>query len=657
LRSFRIRLVPLAIGAALSACGGSSPPPTLTAISLQRSGPTVAKGTTAVFLATGTYSDGTTSDVTSQATWTSSDTAVATIVGAGRAFGAGEGTATITAKLTGVTGSIVLGVDPARAVGMNVTPGTATIPKGLTQAFQATSFTMTDGTTAPVTVAVTWSTSNGSVASIDAVGVATGRGGGSVDVVATAAGVTGKATLAVGAPIPVSIAVSPTSAMVVRGGRQQYQAMGTMTDGSVQNVTASTAWSVGDSGISSILGPGLALGGPSGGSTVVTANLGTVTGSAALEVMPQRIAFVSSRKGTGNLASWLESGGASGAAGADAVCRGLASAARLPGSFVAWISDTNGDAWCRVQGLSGKRSSGCAGGAPTTAGPWIGMDGLPFAPVLEDLSTGKTILPLRLDETVRAVPDTTLVFTATLADGTLNAAGSPPCANWSSTIPPNGPMGGVIGSTDSYWTDYAGVDCAGTAAVACLEVAAGNGAALPPFTSGGKKVFVTSLSGTGILASWADAAGLAGIAAGDAICRAAATRAGLARASSFKAWLSDTGVNAIDRLTTDGPWTRVDGAPVAASKAALASGSLVATISVDENGRYVGGLNDPVWHWSVWTGTGERGLSNGRHCGDWKAGGGALGETGMATLATPEWSAFAFPSCDSWTAVLYCFED
>lgn len=652
-----MRLVPLALAAGLAACGGSNPPPTLTAISLQGSGPSVAKGTTAVLVATGTYSDGTTSDVTSQATWTSSDTAVATIVGAGRAFAAGEGTATIAAKLTEVTGSIVLGVDPARAVSMNVTPGTAAIPKGLTQAFQAASFTMTDGTTAPVTGVVTWSTSNGSIASIDAAGVATGRGGGSVDVVATAAGVTGKAMLAVGPPIPVSIAVSPATATSVRGGRQQYQASGTMTDGSIQDVTASVAWSVGDSGIASILGPGLALGGPSGGSTVVRADLGALSGSAALVVMPQRIAFVSSRRGTGNLASWLESGGATGAAGADAVCRGLASAARLPGSFVAWISDTNGDAWCRVQGLSGRRASGCTGGAPTTAGPWIGMDGLPFAPVLEELSTGKTILPLRLDETVRAVADTTRVFTATLADGTLNAVGSPPCGNWSSSFPPNSPMGGLVGSSDSYWTDYAGVDCAGTAAIACLEVAPGNGAALPPFDGGGKKVFVTSLSGTGVLSSWADAAGLVGIAAGDAICQAAATRAGLARAPSFKAWLSDTSVNAIDRLTTDGPWTRVDGAPVAASKARLASGSLVATISVDENGRHVGGLNDPVWQRSVWTGSGERGLSIGRHCGDWKVGAGALGESGMATLATPEWSAFQFTSCDAWTAALYCFED
>ncbi len=659
MRISRIHLPFLALAAGIAACGGSSgsPPPTLSTIAVHQIGAPAPKGTTAILSARGTYSDGTSGDVTSQATWTSSDPAIATIIAAGRALGTGVGSATISAQLSGVTGTVVLDVGPAIPVSLNVEPASATVPKGLMRTFLASSFTMTDGTTTPVSGTVAWSTTNGSIATVDAAGVASGRGGGVVDIVAAAAGVSGKATLTVGPPIPVSIAITPATATLVRGGRQQYQAAGTMTDGSIQDVTASVAWSVGDSGIASVVAPGLIAGGPSGGTTGVRAESGAVAGDAALTVRPQRIAFVSSRKGNGNLATWLESGGAPGLVGADAVCTRLAASARLPGRYVAWLSDANDDAWCRVQGLSGKRSSGCSAGTPTTAGPWNGMDGLPFAPVLEELSAGRTILPLRLDETGRPVADATRVLTATLPDGTLNLVGSPPCANWSASFPPASPMGGVVGGVMSYWTDYAGIDCAGTHALACLEVAPGNGAALEPFAQAGKVVFVTSRSGTGQLSGWTDAGGREGIAAGDAICQAAATRAGLPRASSFKAFLSDTSRNAVDRLTTDGPWIRVDGAPVAGNRAALASGALFAPISVDENGRPVGGLNDPVSHWTAWTGTGERGLSTGRHCGDWKAGSGALGEIGVAIIGLPDWSYFQFVSCDAWIAALYCFED
>src|SRR5512139_1418173 len=58
--------------------------------------PSIAKGTTQQFKAT--FSQGDISfDVTSAATWTSSDTTTATIDSAGLAYGAGTGVTTITA--------------------------------------------------------------------------------------------------------------------------------------------------------------------------------------------------------------------------------------------------------------------------------------------------------------------------------------------------------------------------------------------------------------------------------------------------------------------------------------------------------------------------------------------------------------------------------
>src|SRR3981081_1881098 len=74
----------------LAACGGGGstsstktsvgpPTPSLTSIQVTPATPSVAKGLTQQFKATGTYSDGTTADVTTQSAWSSTVTPVATI--------------------------------------------------------------------------------------------------------------------------------------------------------------------------------------------------------------------------------------------------------------------------------------------------------------------------------------------------------------------------------------------------------------------------------------------------------------------------------------------------------------------------------------------------------------------------------------------------
>ncbi len=79
----------------------------LTSIALSPTGPTVAKGLTQQFTATGTYTDGTTANLTSQVTWASGTASVATISNAsgsqGLASTLATGTTVITASLGGVT--------------------------------------------------------------------------------------------------------------------------------------------------------------------------------------------------------------------------------------------------------------------------------------------------------------------------------------------------------------------------------------------------------------------------------------------------------------------------------------------------------------------------------------------------------------------------
>jgi outer membrane protein assembly factor BamB len=83
----------------------STPPPSLSSIAVTPQNPTLGKGKTLQLTATGTYSDTSTQDLTTQVTWTSSDTAEATVGAAGLATGVNFGQTTVTAALGAVSGS------------------------------------------------------------------------------------------------------------------------------------------------------------------------------------------------------------------------------------------------------------------------------------------------------------------------------------------------------------------------------------------------------------------------------------------------------------------------------------------------------------------------------------------------------------------------
>jgi uncharacterized protein YjdB len=71
---------------------------TLRSIAVTPASPTIAKGATQQFTATGTYSDGSTHNLTTSVVWTSATPTVATIVAGGLATGVGQGTSNITAR-------------------------------------------------------------------------------------------------------------------------------------------------------------------------------------------------------------------------------------------------------------------------------------------------------------------------------------------------------------------------------------------------------------------------------------------------------------------------------------------------------------------------------------------------------------------------------
>jgi uncharacterized protein YjdB len=107
--AMQVRLVSsiaVTLGLAISvlACGQSTTTPTSVS-SVSVTGTAPAMGATSQFAAMATLSDGTTQDVTSQATWQSSNTAVATVSTAGVVTGVDAGTVSVQATYQSITGS------------------------------------------------------------------------------------------------------------------------------------------------------------------------------------------------------------------------------------------------------------------------------------------------------------------------------------------------------------------------------------------------------------------------------------------------------------------------------------------------------------------------------------------------------------------------
>jgi hypothetical protein len=180
-------------------------PATLQSISVTPASASVALGLTQQFTALGTYSTGTTQDLTSDATWFSSNTLVSTVsntVGSrGLATTLATGTAAISAQFSGITSnSATLTVTAPALVSITVLPSNPSINVGFTKLFQAVGL-FTDDSIQDLTTTVTWSSSFPGIAFISNTtgfqGLATAQGAGSTTITATLGSISGSTVLTV----------------------------------------------------------------------------------------------------------------------------------------------------------------------------------------------------------------------------------------------------------------------------------------------------------------------------------------------------------------------------------------------------------------------------------------------------------------------------
>lgn len=251
------------------------------------------------FTATGLFGNGSTTDITGQVTWSSSNTAVATISSSGLATAVGPGSTTITATLLGVSGTATLTV--TTVVSVTVTPANPTIASGATEQFVATAtITNADGTPGMMDVSsdpsTTWLSGSTNVATITSTGLATGAAQGSSTISATFGNATGSTTLTVGPAHALSLVLTPATANIAVGNTVAFTALELWTDGT-HPLSGTVTWSS-DTAATATINPatGVALATGTGTATI-TATEGSLTGTAAVTVVAAqaRYAYLANR--------------------------------------------------------------------------------------------------------------------------------------------------------------------------------------------------------------------------------------------------------------------------------------------------------------------------------------------------------------------------
>jgi trimeric autotransporter adhesin len=260
---------------------------TLTSVAITPATLSLPRGISQQMVATGTFSNGTTSEVTEAANWSSSDAAIAGVVttgtGAGNLTGVAVGEAVITATIDGKSATAQVTVSAATVTSIAVTPDTASIARGVSLPLVATA-TFSDATTQDVTGQATWTSNNDAVVRILEPGLVKGETEGTATISAALSGQTGTSTVTVTAAILQSIQVTPSSPSVADGQSQQFTATGLFSDNTNQDLTTQVLWSSATTSVASIISnTGLATAeGP--GTSVISASLNGITGSTVMTV-------------------------------------------------------------------------------------------------------------------------------------------------------------------------------------------------------------------------------------------------------------------------------------------------------------------------------------------------------------------------------------
>ena len=266
----------------------------LTSITLTPGTSGVAIGSTLLINAVGTFSDGSKQTINLGAAWsvTPSNGSFATVDPTGLVTGVAAGSATVTAKFGTITTNAVINVQAVKSIAAGpatpiVSPSTLSIAQGTASQFIATA-TLADGTTQDISNSATWvAISPPAVSgtppvatisdSLGSSGWVTGGTPGTAIIAAVFGGQAGLSGVTVTNATLKTLAITPTGNVhVVFGGTQQYQATGTFSDSTTQNLTNQVTWISSVPGVAYINLTGLATNtGPGTTNVTATSNITT----------------------------------------------------------------------------------------------------------------------------------------------------------------------------------------------------------------------------------------------------------------------------------------------------------------------------------------------------------------------------------------------
>ena len=274
--------------------GGSGSQPnsaSLTGLAVTPAATTLIVTKTQSLQATGTYSDGSSKDLTASVTWSSADSTTAPVSAAGVVTGGATGVTTVTARSGNLSASTQITVTSANVcatpVSIAVAPGNPTVPVNTTQQLTATG-TNSDASTCDITDLVTWSSSTIANATVSAGGLVKGVAAGSATITATLGSVTGSTSVTVTAPTIASISVTPDDMTLAIGVGQQYIASAIYSDGSIQDLVTGVTWTSSNTTVATVDGNGLATT-LAAGTTTITATVGTFTDTSVITVVPAHL--------------------------------------------------------------------------------------------------------------------------------------------------------------------------------------------------------------------------------------------------------------------------------------------------------------------------------------------------------------------------------
>ncbi len=216
---------------------------TLSSIQINQLNPTIPLNGSMAFKATGFYNDGSSTDITSLASWSSANLSVASInTSTGVASAASAGTTLVTIDYGGQSHQRILTVTNFSVDSIAITPLNPSGIIGLGTQLYATAF-LSNGSTQDVSASVEWSSATPTVATVNTQGRVNSLSAGTTVISAQLGALSTQATFSVSSLIISSLAISSLGTTLSVGFQQTAKAIATLSNGSTLDVSEDVLWS------------------------------------------------------------------------------------------------------------------------------------------------------------------------------------------------------------------------------------------------------------------------------------------------------------------------------------------------------------------------------------------------------------------------------